>query len=71
MNPQRLGSSWQHVNERLRYEQWFTQNFVELSDAARQVDVRADLHEVEPTRPSALMLALVFARPHWLVTNGK
>ncbi len=48
MNPQRLRSSRQDVNERLRHQQGLAQNLVELSDAARQVDVRADHREVQP-----------------------
>ena len=48
MSPQRLRSSRQDVNERLRHQQGLAQNLVELSDAARQVDVRADHREVQP-----------------------
>src|SRR5215203_2845112 len=47
ISPQRLSSSRQDVNERLRHQQGLAQNLVELSDAARQVDVRADHREVE------------------------
>ena len=48
MSPQRLSSSWQGINERLRHQQGLAQNLIELSDAARQVDVRADHREVQP-----------------------